>query len=169
MTDNQNTTDVLNFPEAEKQGLPGNINVLTILTFIGCAIGLIFSLASPALMKFSLSMMDKANSSGAELTDKQIVDMANARQAIEVAQANMLPLTIIGIAGIIACFVGAMWMRKLKKDGYFIYVAGELLPVLGSIIFMGKYQFTDWKSYIGIIIPILFVVLYTTQRKYLTK
>jgi hypothetical protein len=81
----------------------------------------------------------------------------------------MIPLITIGMFGIVACFVGALWMRKLKKEGYWVYVTGEILPIIGSFILLGTAQFTDWKSYLQLVIPIVFVTLYSFQRKYLVK
>ena len=89
---------------------------------------------------------------------------------MELSQQNAIPLTIIGMAGIILCFVGALWMRKLKKDGYWMYVAGEIAPVLGSVFILGTAQYTGVSSILlGVGIPILFVVLYTLQRKHLVN
>ena len=61
MTETNFTTDSENLSEFQIQTLPRGLNVLTILTFIGCAIGAIFTLATPWLMKFSINMMNKAS------------------------------------------------------------------------------------------------------------
>jgi hypothetical protein len=61
-------------------------------------------------------------------------------------------------------------MRKYKKDGYLMYVIGELAPLIGSLFIMGTSQYTGvFSVLIGLGIPFLFVILYTLQRKYLTK
>ncbi|NOT92983.1 hypothetical protein [Ferruginibacter sp.] len=168
---NEDTTkDLLSYDEQGKAKMPGGLNVLTILTFIGCAISGLFTLLLPVIYKFSLNMMDKALSSGKEFSAKEMADMAKGRAAIELGTQNMIPLIIIGMVGIILCFVGALWMRKYKKDGYWLYVAGELAPVLGGFLIMGTAQFTGVASILmGIGIPVLFVILYTMQRKYLVK
>ena len=76
----------------------------------------------------------------------------------------------ISIVGIVLCVVGAVWMRKLKKDGFWIYTAGEILPLIGSFILLGTKQYTGVTSIIfGVGIPVLFIVLYARQRKYLVK
>ena len=167
MNDTTTSENVLNFVEEDK--LPSNLNVLTILTFIWCAISLLITIATPALFNWSKGMMDKAASSGTDYSAQQLADMDRARQIMDVTQQNMIPLMVIGFIGIVLCFVGALWMRKLRKDGYWLYVAGELLPVIGSIILLGKYEFADWKSYIGLAVPIVFIILYTAQKKYLVK
>ena len=162
-------SDAENFNDFQPKPLPGTLNVLTILTFIGSAIGLIFSLATPWLMKFSLNMMNKASEAGTDLTPKQTVDMEASRKVIELTQSNMVPLISIGIMGIILCFIGAFMMRKLKKDGFWIYVSGQVLPIVGSLALLGMAQFTGATSYIMFLIPVVFIILYAMQRKYLVN
>jgi hypothetical protein len=160
----------LEFAEDKPAALPQGLNVLTILTFIGCGIGGLFTLFASSIYKFSLKMMDAAEKSGKELTTKEVQDIAKGRAAIELAQQNMIPLMITGIVGIALCLVGAIWMRKLKKDGYWLYVAGQILPLIISFVLLGSSQFTGVSSIIFAVgIPLLFVVLYTLQRKHLVK
>jgi len=163
-----NTPDVLNFDEHAKPQLPQALNVLTILTFIGCAIFGILTLLMPMIHKFLLGIMDKAASSGEELSEKELAEMEKGRAVIELAQQNIIPLMAIGMIGIILCFIGALWMRKLKKDGYWMYVAGQVIPLLGSLFILGTKQYTGVGSIImAICFPLLFVILYTMQRKHL--
>ncbi len=162
------TNDVLNFDQNVKPKLPTGLNVLTILTFIGCAIFGLLTLALPMIYKFALNMMEKATSSGQELSTKQLADMEKSKAAMELAQQNMIPLIIIGMIGIILCFIGALWMRKLKKDGYWMYVAGELAPVIAGFFLLGSQQYDGaFSIIISIGIPLIFVFLYTIQRKHL--
>lgn len=169
MNTTDSSTDVLNFAEENNSKLPQGLNILTILTFIGCGIGIIGTIATPFIIKFSKGMMDKAASMSSELTDKQLAEIERGRQMIELTQQNIVPLTIVGLLGVLACLLGALWMRKRKKDGYWLYVAGEILPLIGSLIFLGTAAYADWKSYFGLIIPVVFIVLYTVQKKHLTK
>ena len=163
-------TDQSNFAELDKPTLSSSLNVLTILTFIGSGLAIIFSFASPAILKFSKSMLEKAATSGQELSSKQIDDMDKGRQAIELAQANMIPSIIVGVLGAILCIVAAIMMRKLKKDGYWIYIAGELLPLITAFILMGTKQYTNVFSVIFAVgLPVLFIVLYTLQKKNLVN
>ena len=154
--------------ELEETKEYGNLKVLTVLTFIGCAVFLIFTLITPALMNFSKKMMDKATSSGQELTAKQLDDIEKGRNSIALVEANMVTIMVTGIIGIIACFVGALLMRKLKKEGFYLYVVGEILPLIVGFILMGMAQFTGVTSYVtNIGIPILFIILYAANFKYL--
>ncbi|MFN8253017.1 MAG: hypothetical protein U0V75_14210 [Ferruginibacter sp.] len=157
-------------PEQEEAKLPSGLNVLTILTFIGCGIGGLFTLLTPMIIKWTSGFMDKAINSGQELSQKQLADIEKGKAAMELLKANMIPTMVIGIAGIALCLLGAIWMRKLKKDGYWLYVAGELAPIVAGIAIMGMGQYTGVSSYIfGMGLPVLFVILYTMQRKHLVK
>lgn len=159
------TTDSLNF-DTDPPKISSTLNVLTILTFIGCGIGALLTCAMPAINDFLLKMMDKAQSSGKELSASDIEKMEKGRAAIELYKHNMIPLMITSIVGILLCFVGALWMRKLKKDGYWLYVAGEIAPVIATVFIMGTAQFSG-INILSLLIPVVFVILYTTQRKYL--
>jgi uncharacterized membrane protein len=164
----ENTADVLQYEEPKK--LPSGLNVLTILTFIGCILFGLLTLLTPMINKFFLKMMDEAAKSGKDISAKDLAEMEKGRAAIELTNQNMIPLIAIGMAGIILCFVGALWMRKLKKDGYWMYVAGELAPIVAMFFVMGTAQYTSIWSYIfGIGVPVIFVILYTLQRKHLVK
>ncbi len=163
-------TDNLNFTDENKPALTPMLNVLTILTFIGSGIGILFSVAYPMIMKFFKSMMEKAVASGQEMSAKQLADIEKGRHAMAIAEANITPIIITGIIGCILCIAGAMMMRKLKKDGYWLYISGELLPLITSFVLMGTAQFTGAMSYIFALgLPLLFVVLYSMQRKYLVN
>jgi hypothetical protein len=165
-----NTTDNLSDFDQQTTKLPQMLNVLTILTFIGCGIGYIFALATPGIMKWSLKMMDKAKSSGVELSPKEIEEMEKGREAINLAMQNMTAIIIVSIVAISLCLLGAIWMRKYRKDGFYIYTLGELAPIATSFIFMGSKAYGDTSQIVmGIVIPVLFVVLYATQLKYLKR
>ncbi|MBC7889730.1 MAG: hypothetical protein H7Z13_17785 [Ferruginibacter sp.] len=170
MTDSLTAPDTVEYTEDGKPKLPSGINVLTILTFIGSGLGLVFVLLTPVINKFFLGLMEKARSSGKEFTAKELEEMEKGKSLIELSQANLVPLMIIGLLSIILCIVGAIWMRKLKKDGFWIYTGGELFPLIGNFILLGTAQFTGVVSVIlGVGIPVIFVILYAMQRKYLVK
>jgi hypothetical protein len=161
------TANTLQSDEFIKPPLPSMLNVLTILTIIGCSILFLFSLASPALINLSKNMMDKAGTS--ELSPKEIADMEKGRVALELTEQHMVPLMALSIVGIVLCFIGALMMRKLKKDGYWLYLAGQVVPFLGGLFILGTAQFSGFSSFLIPIISLVFIILYTTQRKYLVK
>ncbi len=168
MTDYNNTNDVLTNEALPKASLPQGLNVLTILTIIGCSFAAIFSLVTPWFIKFMINIMDKA-STGKDLSAKKLEEMEASKHALDLLQANMIPIMVIGFIGIGLCFAGAIMMRKLKKDGFWIYVVGQILPIVGNFALLGMSQYTGVTSYIFGAIPLLFIYLYSRQLKYLTK
>lgn len=165
---NQDTNkNVLDFAEGTKPELPSGINVLTILTFIGCALAFISSI-------WSFITAEKSYRTIVEAQDKLATAPGWAKrfmgpEMVEMARKTMenrVPILILSIVGVVLCFVGAMQMRKLKKQGYILWLVGEVLPIGASIFFIGMGFFTGF-ALIGILFPVAFIILYTFQRKYL--
>lgn len=164
MTDMNQTFDM----PSEKKSLPTGINVLTILTFIGCGFGALFTLCMSWLFKFFLRMMDKAVEAG-NVPESKLAEMEKQRPKIELMLNNVLPLMLISLAGIALCFYGALQMRKLKKEGFYVYVLGQVLPIIGTGLLVGfATQFSGGGSYVfGLAIPLLFIILYAGQLKHM--
>ncbi|MFT3936284.1 MAG: hypothetical protein QM726_21825 [Chitinophagaceae bacterium] len=163
-------TDIL-MPE-QKPKLPSGINVLTILTFIGCGLGLIGAVYNFFTAKSSLDKMEAALNSANYDSMPAMAKKFLSPEALEVARKtyeNRIPLNLIGIIAIVLCFVGAMQMRQLKAQGYMLYIIGEVLPLVGYVIFLGAGFLTGFSGIIGIAFTLLFVLLYTAQRKYLVN
>jgi hypothetical protein len=169
MTDPNLAANTFSDDEFAQPKLPTMLNVLTILTFIGCGISFLFTIFSPKIWSFSKDMMAKAQSSGKEISAKEAADMQKSLAQIELAEANMIPLMVIGLACTTLCLVGAIMMRKLKKDGFWIYTAGELLPFVVTPIIMGMGQLKETGNIFFLVLAIAFVAMYATQRKFLVK
>jgi len=164
-----NEADNLNADSYEKPKLPQGLNILTILTFIACGFWGLVTLCMPLLYDFLLKLMNDQLGPGKDLTAKKIAEIEKGKASIELMQQNAIPLLAIGMIGLILCFIGALWMRKLKKDGFWLYVAGQLVPIIGGVVILGTDQYQSVGSLLGLLIPIVFIVLYAFQRKYLVK
>jgi uncharacterized BrkB/YihY/UPF0761 family membrane protein len=81
---------------------------------------------------------------------------------------NKLPILITGLLSVILCFYGVMEMRKLKKQGYIIWLIGELLPLISTYLFIGIATFYG-LGLLGIVVPVVFIILYTIYKKELTN
>jgi hypothetical protein len=92
-------------------------------------------------------------------------------EALEVARKtyeNRVPITLIGLISLVLCLVGAIQMRSLKKQGYYLYLIGELLPFVGSLIFVGVAALSGF-ALIAVVFALVFILLYTGQRKHLVN
>jgi len=169
---NQDTADVLNYDQEKKSKIPSGLNVLTILTFIGCATQLFFSLLGFFSAKKSYDGLDKLkeqmNSDEMPGFVKSMMgDPEIMVKTITKSYENRIPILLLSLVAVGLCFFGALQMRKLKKQGFLFYTIGELLPFLTQFLFIGAFAFTGFMMYFFIAIAALFILLYTMQRKYL--
>ncbi len=167
MPDMKTTTENLEFAEGEQPSLPSGLNVLTILTFVGSAIALITSI-------WGYTNADKAYKQLVEAQDKITDAPAWAKsmmgpEMVTIAKKSMenkLPVLLLGIVATALCVYGAIEMRKLKKQGFILWLVGEILPIFTSILFLGTGIFNG-LGLIALVVPIIFIILYAVQRKYL--
>jgi hypothetical protein len=161
------TSDLLEFNDGQKPALPSSLNVLTILTFIGCALGLLGGIwgyiKADQSYKDVVAAQDKMADAPAwakSFMGPEMVEMA--RKSAE----NKLPILLLTLVGVALCLWGALEMRKLKKQGFILWVVGEFLPIAGGLIFVGGAMFSGFAM-IGLIFPVVFLILYFVQKKYL--
>ena len=166
----ENTADTLNYDENNKPKLSSGLNVLTILTFIGCSILLLFSAFGFLVAQKNYENMDevisKMNSDEMPAFAKSMMpNPEQYREMITKSYENRIPLVLLYLVSIALCFYGALQMRKLKKQGYLLYVIGEILPFLVQVLFIGTFMITGVSGIFSICIAVLFILLYTMQRK----
>jgi biopolymer transport protein ExbB/TolQ len=162
----QNTTsDILNSNDQEAPKLSTGLNVLTILTFIGCAYDLYTTIKNFIGGKKALEEFEKAQE---KLADAPAWAKKFASPEVHDLMLksldNKVPLMIIGLIATSLCLFGAIEMRKLKKQEYILWIIGELLPYIGLVIFTGTIFFQTFLVYF-LFIPVIFILLYTFQRK----
>ena len=156
----------------EKQKLPTGLNVLTILTFIGCALALLSAVWSFANAKSSFDnrekVMEQMSSNKMPSWAKGLMpDMAHFEEMVTKSYENRIPILLLSIVAVALCLVGALQMRKRKKQGYLLYVIGEILPFFISAFFVGMFMFSGAGFIFGVVLTALFILLYTLQRKHL--
>jgi hypothetical protein len=155
-----------------EQEKPGSIKTLTILTFIGNALGIFFGVFQ--YLNSAKSLNDLETMPGKPEFEKmpEMFKGMFSAEAIERARmmdANKLPILIINLIGCILCIYGAIEMRKLKLNGFYVYVVGSILPLVGLLLFIGLGYFTGWAGYSAVGFTLLFIGLYYINSKYLTK
>lgn len=158
-------TDSINFREEDKPTLSSGLNVLTILTFIGSGIALLSAFWTYFTVEKSYQTILKAqeNMGDAPAFVKSFMGpemLENARKSVE----NKLPILILTVVGAALCIYGAMEMRKLKKQGFILWLAGEILPIAGTAIFLGFALFKGLAA-LFLLIPVAFIILYAVQYK----
>jgi len=172
MSDQTITNDSLSSSEFNKPLLPGGLNVLTILTFIGSGIQLLFSVFGFFNAEKSYREKDKvmAQMNSAEMpgwAKSMMPSMENYEEMITKSYENRLPIFILSVVALVLCIYVAMQMRSLKKQGYLFYVIGQVLPFATSALFIGTFAFAGTAFVVMTGLTILFILLYTMQRKHL--
>ena len=94
-------------------------------------------------------------------------DAAEYEMMVTKSLENKLPILIISLVAAALCFYGALQMRKLNKQGYILYLIGEILPFISLAIFLGTFAMKGFAFYFSAGIAILFILMYTSQRKHL--
>lgn len=149
--------------EGKPPSIPNALNILTILTFIGCGVRLV----TMPLFKWGISFVLKAVENNTEVLDKmsakELEEFKNKKNVIEAINSNYLILFAVATLGAVLCIYGAIRMRKLKKEGFYFYVVGQILPIIISTILLGyTIQFAGSKSYLfSLGISFLFIFLYS--------
>jgi hypothetical protein len=168
MTDLNQPANTANWLEEPKK-LPSLLNVLTILTFIGSGLGFIFSIVGyfNAASNYDkvVQAQDKMDQLPTFFKNMMGPDPVGAAR---LALDNKLPILLISLVSCSLCLYGAIQMRKLKKTGFSIYVIGDVVS-FATAIFMGLGMLTGFSGLFGIAIAIIFVILYATQLKYMSK
>lgn len=148
--------------------IPSMLNVLTILTFIGNGLGVIGSFYSYGTAASNYDRMvqlqDKMDQVPGVLKSMMGPDpVGTARRTLD----NRLPILLLTLVGCVLCFYGALMMRKLKKTGFSIYIIGDVVPYVALFLFIGTGAVSGFGALFGIVITLLFVILYGTQLKYM--
>lgn len=153
----------------EPKQRPDLLNVLTILTIIWSIFSILSAFYSYATAPKNLENMEKLQSSGdiekmpafmRNMMGPEMVEMS--RKAL----ANRMPILIVAVVSAALCLYGALQMRKLKKQGYYLWLIGEILPFITTFIFLGAVAYTPFFLFFAIF-PIAFIIMYSTQIKYM--
>jgi hypothetical protein len=159
------TTNVLDDVQPAKRS--EMLNVLTILTFVGCAFALFsaFTTYFGATERYNQAVVNQTKvQSDAPAVVKTLAGPGMVEMARK-TMVNKVPIMILELVSVGLCVFGAISMRSLKKRGFFLYLVGELLPTITSLIFIGANVFAGIFIVIGLIISLVFIALYATQLK----
>jgi hypothetical protein len=143
------------------------LNVLTILTIIGSVFGLVGGLWNYINADEAYQKMREAASAPGMADAPDFVKAFVNEEAIENARLmmeNKLPILILTLLGSALCLYGALEMRKLKKQGYVIWLAGELLPIIAMAILIGMSAYSGF-AIIGAVFPLAMIIMYTVCKK----
>jgi len=152
---------------SEKPVLSSGLNVITILTIIGSIVSLLSSVWTFISAKKSYESLRATMESGSLDNAPKWVRGMLTPEMLETTRKmleNKFPLLIVGVLGSLLCLYGALEMRKFKKQGYMLWLVGEILPMIVLFLLIGSNAFAGW-SLISLLFPIIFIILYTLYKK----
>lgn len=167
MSQEINPTDTLN--DFDNAKLPTALNVLTILTIIGCVILLLSEIWGFSTAKKSYEQTKELIESGKLSEQPKFLQNMMTPEMLAMQKKrvdNKLPILILGLVASGLCLYGAIEMRKRKKQGYTFWLIGEILPVITTLLFIGTTAFSGFGLLFWLF-PIIFIILYTVNKKYL--
>lgn len=161
---------------------PGFLKTLCILTFIG--VGLMILLTLMGTKEAFMSADERAIEMTEQMapfaeSNPEMVD--NMVEAMMENQKYALPTWIMGIIFNLLTLLAAIMMWNLKKKGFYLYCAAELLPLIISFGFFGG--MASMKKSMGffgesaavvviaamIFFDILFIALYAMNLKHMKR
>jgi hypothetical protein len=145
--------------------LPQGINILTILTFIGSALQILGGVFNYFMLAYSVKSMERIESLQRQPRIKEFGGFFKWSYASTLKQyEHRTEILIIAFIAALLCVYGALQMRKLKKQGFVFYTAGELLFPLATFILIDF-----WSSAFSLFVASIFLTLYSLQRKMLIQ
>lgn len=151
---------------------PTFLTVLCILTWIGSGlvfIGQLFTLATAGLRKgitdlaeegIDEAMMElEADSSGMGSIISNF--MGQGMQALE----NLTEIALIKMAGLALVIIGAVIMWKLKKTGFYLFIGGKLVIIIGVFILMGGSGLAVMSIMGSLVVALAFGIMYGVNLK----
>jgi hypothetical protein len=139
------------------------LKVLSVLTIISCCIDY-WSDIKKLIYGDDKSIQDIRDAQSSGLTFIKKIYTEDLLNFTIASNNNIVSISIIGIISTTLCLIGALKMRNQIKDGFIFYLCGQLLPLIGTIIFTGLVIFKTFFIYF-LIFPLLFVFLYYNQLK----
>ena len=152
---------------------PTFLTVLCILTFIGSTWGIISNVRQYLTANTASALVSKAiedskteiQKSGDEGSKTAESIMNSVNDALN--PANLKKLAIYGGIASVLTLLGAFLMFQLKKNGFYIYVLGTLVGIVGTFMVFGGNLIGMITGSAMSFFGILFVILYGLNLKHL--
>lgn len=139
---------------------PEFLKVICILSFIGTGLAFFGAIYSYYSITASAEMPQVING----IEDSDTLGIAGMMvKAVE----NAVPNLVIGLVSSLLCLFGAIQMWKLKKIGFYYYTIGELASPLSVFMLGGSGLIERTGAIFGLIIAVIWIVLYALNLKHM--
>lgn len=127
-------SEIIDLPDFETKKRPDFLKVICILSFIMCGLGLLSGIYNmiqntPEKMTENIEKLKEISPAMADQLEEQLTAMQESTYVQIAPYLNFIYILL--------SFLGVLMMWKLNKKGFYLYIAGEILPYI-PMIFMGK-------------------------------
>lgn len=140
---------------------PVFLTVLCILSFVAAGITIIGGIMGYLAMAAVGGMADAV---GANMEAMEGMEAMPGMEDAMNVMAHAKTLLIVAIAVTLLALAGVIMMWKLKKNGFYIYTAAQVIGIVTPIIIAGMASF----SVVGVIISLAFIVMYGLNLKHMS-
>jgi hypothetical protein len=159
-----------------KPARPTFLTVLCILTFIGSGWGIVsgFSTYMSANVTADITQTamqdakDKISNAGETNAGTKMAEKMLSGVSDVLKPENLKKSAMFSIVACVFTLLGAVLMFQLKKIGFWIYLVGTVISIVGPIVAFGAGNLVSMATTIGMaFIGVIFVVLYGLNLKHL--
>jgi hypothetical protein len=147
---------------------PFILTILCVLSFIGCGLGVLGDLWSIATFKAEQVMISNSDVGGYwwNLMENLGFDV---QALFDTKQKFGMLENFLNMAGTLCCLFGALMMWKLKKSGFYLYITGQVIPLVTAFFIYASLNaaLSMMMMILSAIIPTLFIIGYNTQLRYM--
>jgi len=167
----ETTTSTPSMPVNTGNLRPTFLTVLCILTFIGSGWGVVSGIKNYITADTAAAMTSQIMADAQDKMDKQDTP-SFAKSLLGSVSAglsadNIRKSSIVSLISCLFTLVGAIMMWSLKKIGFYLYVVGCIIIVIGPMIVLGNGLLgmigSAWSGFICVI----FIVMYAVNLKYM--
>ena len=159
--------ETINPSPAEEKTRPTFLTVLCVLSFIASGIGIYSSVTS--FLKNPEDEMEKIQEATEKMGDA--ADSGVVGKIMEGSIAMMEHQQAMNTLSLICCVLtlfGAIMMWKLRKTGFWIYTASQVICLAGTFAILGVNFMSLMAIGFGGFFSVLFIVLYGVNLKHMS-
>ena len=148
MEETTEQTAAMEMPASKER--PAFLTALCVLTFIAVPLYVVLNVEAFIVEKASVDSMQSMYDAAKSMQDMGgMGDMANSYMDEAMHGIYMMYITFLSQAACaLLCLGGALMMWRMKKAGFFLYAAGEIVPVIIAFFTMSTGTFADVSLYV---------------------
>jgi len=165
MNTTDNSKDYLQPHSYANDNFPQGIKVLSILTYVGSGLQILGSVFNYFMSAYSVKQLEAMKEMEKQSSMKGMSSFFKWSTDATLKQYEYrLTLLIVSVVSAVLCIYGVLQMRKLRRQGFVIYSIAEFAFPVVTTVLVGFVS-----GVFGLLVALLFVILYALQRKHFTS